>query len=408
MTIKSSDIKGYCHADFDQVREEFQRNFEEHGEIGASVAIQIDGETVVDLWAGTADQNSGRLWQVDTSAVIFSCGKGISSLCLHMLADRGQLDFEAPVAKYWPEFAANGKEKVTVAMVMAHQAGLPVWDEPLPDGAMLEWDLVTQRLAEQTPMWEPGTTHGYHALSHGYLVGEILRRIDGRTIGRFLAEEIAGPLKANAWIGLPEEEEGNVATAYFDEPSPTSPMFQKIMNEPDWFGCKLINNTGGDIDPAMINSRARHAVEIPAAGAIATARGLARIYSVLARDGSVDDIRLLKPTSIAPMATVRSASDVDLVLRVPTAFTLGYSKQMGHRGLGEGEHVIIGEHAFGHAGMGGSMGFADPQDRMSFAYVMNRHGSGVGLNNRGQNLVDAAYRSLGYSEAATGAWAKRI
>ena len=399
-------VHGFCQSRFHEVGEEFRRNFEERGEVGAAVAIHLNGEPVVDLWAGVADCEESRPWEEKTSVVVFSSTKGVAAICLHMLADRGLLDFDAPVARYWPEFAAAGKEGVTVAMVMSHQAGLPVWLEPLPDGAILDWDLATSRLAEQAPTWEPGTTHGYHALTLGYLVGEIVRRITGRTIGAFLMEEVTSPLEAEAWIGLPESHEPLVATTYLSDPNPGTPIFAKLMSEPEWFGWKLITNAGGDGAPEMVNSRARHAAEIPAAGGIATARGLARLYAPLSRDGSVDGVRLVGEGALDAMSRIRSASDVDTVLRVPTTFTLGFSNCWGDRRLGEGEHVILGRHAFGTPGMGGSIGFADREAGMSFGYVMNRHGPGVGLNGRGQGLVDAAYRSLGFSASATGAWTR--
>ncbi|QXQ07356.1 beta-lactamase family protein [Sphingosinicellaceae bacterium] len=406
MTSTTVTVHGVCDRRFAAVREEFERNFETRGEVGAAVAISLRGEPVVDLWAGTADRDSGRPWQKQTSVVVFSATKGMAATCLHMLADRGELDFDAPVASYWPEFAANGKAGVTVAMVMSHQAGLPVWHEPLPERAMLDWELVTGRLAEQAPQWEPGTTHGYHAMSLGFLEGEIFRRIAGRTIGSFLADEVAGPLGAEVWIGLPEAEEINVATTYLAETNPTSPIFSKLMAEPEWFGWKLITNTGGDGAAAMVNSRERHAAEIPAAGGIATARGLARLYAPLSADGSMDGIRLVAADAVPLMSKIRAASDIDTVLRVPTTFTLGFSKCWGDRRLGQGEHVILGEHAFGTPGLGGSIGFADPEAGMSFGYVMNQHGSGVGLNDRGQSLIDAAYRSIGYSSSASGPWTR--
>ena len=404
MNDQQDGVHGFCDAAFERVADEFRRNFAERGEVGAAVAVHLDGRPVVDLWAGVADTDEQRAWEEKTSVVVFSSTKGMAALCLHILADRGLLDLDAPVARYWPEFAANGKEGVTVAMVMSHQAGLPVWQDPLPDRAMLDWDLVTSRLADQAPMWEPGTTHGYHALTLGYLVGEIVRRVAGKTVGAFLADEVTGPLGAEAWIGLPERYEPNVATTYLSEPNPASPIFGKLMQEPDWFGWKLITNTGGDGAPEMINSRERHAAVIPAAGGIATARGLARLYAPLSGDGSVDGVRLVRENSIADMARIRSASDVDVVLRVPTTFTLGFSNCWGDRRLGAGEHVIIGQHAFGTPGLGGSIGFADPQAGMSFGYVMNQHGSGVGLNDRGQSLVDAAYQSLGFSSSGSGPW----
>lgn len=289
-------------------------------------------------------------------------------------------------------------------MVLSHQAGLPYWQGQLPKGALLDWQLAARRLAEEAPVWEPGTRHGYHAVTLGFLEGEIVRRITGRTIGQFLREELAEPLGADVWIGLPETEEPRVSTVYLGEADPNSSFFAKLMAEPDWDGWKMVNNSGEDISPESVNSRARHAAEIPAAGGIMSARGLARIYSALSLDGSIDGIRVVSADALPGMRTTRSASSCDLLLRLPTTFTLGFSKSWGRRQDGEGSYVIIGEQAFGTPGFGGNMGFADGQARLAFGYVMNSHGPGTGLNTRGQSLIDAAYRAVGFRTSAPGFW----
>lgn len=393
---------GFCAPEFGEVAKAFARNFSDHGELGAAVSVCMDGKPVVDLWAGTADRDSGRPWSEDTMAVVFSATKGMAATCMHMLADRGLLDFDAPVATYWPEFAANNKQSITVGMVLSHQAGVPVWQDELPPRALHDFDLLAERLAAEPPVWEPGTTHGYHPVTIGVVEGELVRRVTGRTIGTFLREEVALPLGADIWIGLPESEEHRVATLYLSERDPRSPMMRKAASDPTWIGWRFLNNVGGDRE--NVNLRERHAAEIPAAGGIVTARGLARMYAPLSRDGAVDDVRLLQPTSLYAMREIRSASDCDVLLRIPTTFTLGFSKSWGDRRLGSGQHVILGKNAFGTPGMGGSIGFADTDARMSFAYVMNQLGSGVGLNERGQGLIDAAYRSLGFASTATGFW----
>ena len=398
------DVQGFCDPPFQQVRDEFVRNFQERGEVGAAVAVHRHGRPVVDLWAGLADREAGTPWVEDTMAVVFSTTKGLAAMCLHLLADRGLLDFDAPVATYWPEFAAAGKADITVAMALSHQAGLPVWQEPLPEGALYDPDLPAQRLAAEAPLWEPGTAHGYHGLTIGWIEGELVKRVTGRTIGRLFREEVAEPLGADAWIGLPEGEHHRVATLYLAEPDPKSSFFRKIAEEPDWFGGKIASNDGGDIRLHTVNTPRRWSMEHPSAGGIASARGLARAYSPLSLDGSVDGVYLVKAAALPAMYTVRSASDCDVILRLPTTFTLGFSKTWGNRSLGEGLHVILGERAFGTPGMGGSLGFADPDAGLSFGYVMNRHGGGVGLSDRGQSLVDATYRSVGYGLAETGLW----
>jgi CubicO group peptidase (beta-lactamase class C family) len=397
-------IHGFCDDIFEKVREEFIANFQSRGEIGASLAIYLDGKLMVDLWDGIADTATGRPWEEDTMAVVFSATKGMAATCMHMLAERGLLDFGAPIATYWPEFAAHGKKEITVAMALSHQAGVPLYQADLPAGAFHDFDLLASRLAAEAPVWEPGTTHGYHAITIGVIEGELMRRITGRTIGTFLRDEVARPLGADIWIGLPESEEHRVATLYLGERDPRSPLQQKLASDPHWIGRKLASNSGDDLN--YVNARVRRAVEIPAAGGVASARGLARLYAPLSRDGAVDDVRLLQSSSLHAMREIRSASDCDQILRVPTTFTLGFSKSWGDRRLGTGQHVILGKDAFGTPGLGGSIGFADTEARMSFGYVMNRHGSGVGLNERGQGLIDAAYRSLGFTTSAPGFWVR--
>ena len=398
-----TEIHGHCAPAFAGVGEAFARNFAERGERGAAVAIRHRGELVVDLWSGAADA-AGRPWTEDTLAVVFSTTKGLAALCLHILADRGQIDFEAPVARYWPAFAANGKAGITVAMALSHQAGLPVWQAPLPDDALYNWELASRRLADEAPLWEPGTAHGYHGLTIGWIEGELVRRITGQTIGTFFRENVAEPLGADAWIGLPEAEHHRVAEMELPGADPTSDFFRKVTGEPDWYGAKLVTNDGGDI--AGVNTARRHAMEHPSAGGITHARALARIYAPLSLDGAIEGVRLVSVDRLAGMRVARSASDCDLILRLPTTFTLGFSKTWGARRLGPGNHVILGEHAFGTPGFGGSLGFADGDAGLAFGYVMNRMGGGVGLNDRGQSLVDAAYRAVGYQTSAPGVWVR--
>lgn len=402
--VKTNDVGGFCAAGFEQVREEFLRNFNERNELGAAVCIRVRGETVVDLWGGIADRATGRPWHEDTLAVVFSSTKGLAATCLHVLADRGLIAFDDPLSRYWPEFGANGKGAITVAMVVSHQAGLPVWQAPLPQGALRDWDRAAAQLASEAPLWEPGTAHGYHGITIGWLVGELVRRVTGQSIGTFFREQVAAPLEADAWIGLPETHHQRVSTLELPPPDPTSAFFRKIEQEPDWFGAKLINNDGGDI--SSVNTAGRWSMEHPSAGGIATARALAAIYSPLAMDGADSGFRLVSAPAVHGMRATRSASDCDLVLRLRTTFTLGFSKSWGDRRLGPGNHVVVGENAFGTPGWGGSIGFADPDAGMSFGYVMNRLGAGVGLNDRGQSLVDAAYRAVGFSGSAPGHWVR--
>ena len=219
------EIEGTCTPEFIRVREQFARNFAERGEVGASVCITVDGETVVDLWGGVADPTSGRPWTADTIGHIWSGTKGATALCAHILASRGLLDLNAPVAAYWPEFAKNGKDAILVRHLLAHQAGLPAVREPLPEGAFYDWALMTDALAREEPFWRPGTRSGYHALTFGYLVGEVVRRVSGRSLGTFFREEVAQPLGIEFWLGLPEEHEHRVApTIPAAPPGPGDPV----------------------------------------------------------------------------------------------------------------------------------------------------------------------------------------
>jgi CubicO group peptidase (beta-lactamase class C family) len=406
MNQSNSVVRGFCDARFALVREEFERNFAERGEVGGALAIHIDGVPLVDLWGGIANTATGEPWNRDTMVVVFSCTKGMAAVCMHVLIDRGLVEADAPVCRYWPEFAANGKDSLTVAMVMAHQAGLPFWQTSIPPDGLLDWSLATNALAQEPPIWEPGTCHGYHGMTLGYLEGEIVRRVTGKSIGAFLREEIAVPLSADVWIGLPAAEEARMAQVYLKASDSRSPMFRKMTEDAHWIGWQLVNNTGDYITAQNINSRRCHEAEAPAVGGIASARGLARLYAPLARDGSVDSVRVVRDQALPSMRTVRSASACDLLLRVPTTFTLGFSKSWGARSLGPGQHVIMGEHAFGTPGMGGSIGFADGEARMSFGYIMNKHGGGVGLNERGQSLIDAAYQALDFRSSTPGFWVR--
>jgi CubicO group peptidase (beta-lactamase class C family) len=397
--VTRSTVEGTCDARFVEVGEELQRNFAARGEVGAGVCVIVDDETVVDLWGGTVDPAGRHPWGPDTLTSVWSCTKGATALCAHILADRDELDLDAPVARYWPEFAKNGKADVPVAMLLNHEAGLPALRELLPDGAFGEWDLMVERLAAEEPFWPPGTRHGYHALTFGWLVGEVVRRVAGQTLGNFFAEQVARPLGLEFWIGLPEELEPRVAPVLPGVPNGAIPPFYEVaLTEPSSVqGLILLNNGGLMADP---NRRAVHAAEIGAAGGISNARGLAQLYRPLATGGAP---LLQRLESIARMAAVSSAG-LDAVMLARSRFSLGFFKSVGD--LGANGTCALGEDAFGHPGMGGSIGFADPACRLSFGYAMNLHGVGTMLNERGQALVDATYRALGYRTRAPGAWVR--
>jgi CubicO group peptidase (beta-lactamase class C family) len=396
-------IGGHCDPRFERAREEFERNFAERGELGASVCVTIDGEAVVDLWGGVADHVSGRLWDADTVQVICSSTKGATALCGNMLIDRGQLDPNQPVAHYWPEFAKSGKETILVAQVFNHQSGVFHWTPTLPDGGVCDWNLVVQAIEDTTPFWTPGTRQGYHAFSLGYLVGELVRRIDGRSIGTFFREEVAEPLGLDFWIGLPVEIEPRVATTVLFDFSTVSGRVKQMVEGAPLFA-HLFGNHGGWM--RGVDKPAFHAAELPAAGGITNGRSLAGMYAPLACGGSDGGVRLVSPVAVARMRTTQSACDVDAVLGVRTSYTMGFSKSWNNPAIESGSSVIIGEDAFGAPGMGGQMGFADPSLRLAFGYTANRHGFGTGLNARGQSLIDATYQVLGSPTCEPGFWVR--
>lgn len=402
-------IGGVCDPTFERVRREFERNLEQRGEVGASVCVTLDGETVVDLWGGTARLDTGAPWEKDTVSIVMSCTKGATALCAHVLASRGLLDLDAPVADYWPAFSQAGKQGITVKMLLNHQAGLPVVRQTLPKGAFYDWNLMVKALEEQEPFWEPGTRHGYHAANFGWLVGELVRRVSGKSLGTFFQDEVAKPLGLDFWIGLPEEVEPRVAPMIWPEPpgqdEPVAPIFA-AMADPNSIPALVLSNSGGYADPGEGDSRAAHAAEIGAAGGITNARGLAGLYAPLACGSSLKGVELVDADTLARMAAVSSATGQDATILWPMRFSLGYMKSIDNRRrpAGQQDSVILSEEAFGHAGYGGSLGFADPKARMSFGYSMNKMGPGGLLNERGQSLVDAVYLSLGYRSNASGSW----
>ncbi len=417
-SVNTGEVAGFYDPQFERVAHEFIKNFQERGEVGASVSITIEGERVVDLWGGSADPVSNKPWTEDTMTIVWSSTKGAVALCAHILVSRGLLDLEAPVARYWPDFAQAGKENIPVKMLLNHQAGLAAVSTPLPDGAFSEWNVMINALEQQQPLWEPGTMQGYHLFTFGWLVGEVVRRVSGKSLGTFFREEVVQKLDLDFWIGLPEElEERTCLVIPAPPPDPNGfipPFYLKAMTDPTSIQSIGLFNTGGYMMPGPdgvsgFNLRTSRAAEIGASGGVTNARGLAGMYAPLANGGSLNGVNLVNRETLARMAAVSSASSVNVVLLAPTRFTLGYAKSVDNRrvpGCGEEDSVILSEEAFGHPGSGGSIGFADPVVRMSFGYVMNKMGGGLGLNARGQSLVDATYLSLGYTSNASGAWIK--
>jgi len=403
------EINGQCDPKFERVREEFERNFKEREEVGASVCVTIEGENVVDLWGGTADTETGKTWEKDTVIVVFSSTKGATAFCAHILSYRGLLDINEPVVKYWSEFGKAGKEKITVKMLLNHQSGLAHVRKSLPHGAYFDWDLMVRAFEDQEPFWEPGTRHGYHFVSFGWLVGEVIRRISGKSVGAFFQEEIAEPLGLDFWIGLPEEIEPRVAKLIVRDLQKTAEIDSSFMkaafSNPDSIQGLCMMNNGGSFEIGL-DAREAHAAELPGSGGITNARGLAGMYAPLACGGGLKGIDFVDADTLARMSAVSSASSQDITLLIPLRIALGFWKSIDNRKQPSGyqDSMILSEKAFGHPGAGGSIGFADPEERMSFGYAMNNMGIELGLTPRGQSLVDAVYLSLGYRSNNSGFW----
>jgi CubicO group peptidase (beta-lactamase class C family) len=404
------DVQGYCDDRFASVADEFARNFAERGEVGASVSVTVGGETVVDLWGGHADPERSQPWEKDTIVNLQSCTKGVTALAAHLLASTGQLDFDEPVATYWPEFAAAGKEGVLVRHVLSHQVGLPALREPLKEGAFYDWDYMVERLAAEAPFWEPGTRHGYHAYTFGFLVGELIRRVSGRDFAEFVEAEIIRPLGLDLLIGVPESEFGRLATlipAPMPQPGePVSKFFLLAMTDPTSVPFLVLGNSGGYGMPGMANTLEARAAVIPATGGYSNARALAAMYRAIVHDRVIGSYPL-DAEDIVKMSAVQSAATEDVVLSGPGRWTLGFHKTgTSPRGTAVPITVQLSEEAFCHTGAGGSIGLADPGCDMSFAYVMNQQAASMGLHTTGQSLVDATYRTLGYHKAKYDTWVK--
>ena len=369
-------ILGHCDERFAGVRAALEGNFRDHGELGAAVAVTIGGEPVVDVWAGWADEARTRPWERDTLVAVFSVGKAMAALAVLLLAERGELDLDAPVAAYWPEFAARGKDRVTVRMLLSHRAGIPAIRRRLTDDVAYDWDQMASLLAAEEPWWPPGSAHGYHVNTFGFLAGELVRRLSGRSVGAFFRDEVARPLDADFHFGFGPEHDHRVAEYTFAGEAERRNLLigHAYLNPPGLAGI------------GTVNTRAWRAAEIPSANGHATAPAVARIYSALACGGAVDGVRVLRTETIDE-AVVEASSGPDLVLGRPSRFGLGFQLTQPERPLGPNPR------SFGHFGAGGSLGFADPDEELAFAYVLNRSGPRW-QNPRNRALLEAVYAGL--------------
>lgn len=371
------EVHGVCKPGFEAVQERFAANFAEGLERGASVSATLHGETVVDLWAGDADEH-GRPWVEDTIINVYSTTKTMTFICMLMLADRGLVDFNEPVATYWPEFAQNGKEGVLLRHVMCHNAGLSGFDPAITATDLYDWDRICTGLAAQAPWWEPGTGSGYHLVTQGFLLGEVLRRVTGTSIGTFFRDEVAGPLGADFHIGLPASEDARVADLVppdFEAMLAGLPADETSIATRSTLSCML--------DATEPRTRAWRGAEIPAAGGTGNARSVARVHSALACGGAVDGVRLMSPESVEQVL-VEQSSGTDKVLGVPMRFGMGFGL------MSELIPLSSNPRSFFWGGWGGSIAVIDLDAEMSVAYVMNKMGGGMAGDLRGGLVAFAA------------------
>jgi len=373
----------------ERLRPVFRENFEKIGELGAAVSVWHNGKPVVDLFGGFCDARHERPWESDTLVLIWSATKGIASACvLHVLQEHG-IEIGRRVAEFWPEFAQAGKEKITLAQLLSHQAGLCALDARVD---VLDYGAVIKALEVQTPLWPPGTAHGYHARTFGFLLDELVRRIARKTLSQYWREVFARPLNLDLWIGLPEEENARVATVYAAKSGtpPEPKKFYSDLTTPGTLARKTFTSPYGLNSVSGMNTPAIRAQPIVSFGGIGSASALAKFYSMLANGGKLAEQTFFSQETIAWMTTTLS-DGMDRVFQIPTAFSSGFMKDPRNavrRMFGTSPN------AFGHPGAGGANAFADPENRIAFAYVMNQMEQSLLPNEKSLRLVDAIYRAF--------------
>jgi len=385
-------IKGICHEDFQEVAETFAKNFDTYNEIGSSICVVVDGETTVDLWAGYKNEEKTDEWDKNTLSVAFSSTKAALALCSHLLIDRGELNTKEKVSKYWPEYGKKGKEDTTVGMILNHSAGLPALRTEVEEGGFLDWDYMVELLENEEPFWKPGEKVGYHMITTGWLIGELIKRISGKSLGQFFNDEISKPYNLDYWIGLPESEDKRVAKITPFKPSPSdkpSGFAEAFRTDPTSIQRLSLTNTGG----YDYNAKETYRSELGSVGGITNARSLAGMFTPLAQNNE----KLLSKSYVKRLSKSKVKPGIDNMLLFPTNFSEGFMLRMDNRKSfeGEGGSFMIGPNAFGHVGFGGSSAtFADPENKMSFGYLVNRLGGEYLINERGQSLINASYSSI--------------
>ena len=390
---ETARVHGRCEPAFEPLRRALADTVDAGREVGAALAVYAGKQQVVDLWAGHADAARTRPWDEDTIVNLYSVGKAVTALCALRLVERGALDLDSPVSRYWPEFAQAGKERLPLRYLLTHQAGLPAVFRELPSGAELQWEVMTDALAAQEPWWKPGEGHGYHVNTYGFLIGEVVRRVTGKSLGTYLRDEIAGPAGVDFFIGFGPELDARCADVIPALPGPDTDQRRALLEGdlaaftgPARMRVGAYRNPPNLSGQGIINTRAWRAAEVPSTNGHGNARAVARLYSALATDGELDGAHILSPETVE-MAIAEQVYGEDLVLERPTRFGLGFQLAMRERPLGPNPR------AFGHFGAGGSLGFADPDAHLAFAYAMNQGREGW-QHKHVRDLIDRVYEAL--------------
>jgi CubicO group peptidase (beta-lactamase class C family) len=386
--VSAVDVHGEIAPGFEAVGEAFAANFAERGDVGAAYCVYRDGRAVVDIWAGLAEQEPARPWKRDTIVIVYSCTKGVTAVAANQLIERGLLDPDAPIAEYWPEFAAADKDEIPVRWALAHRAGVAAIDGDLTLDDVAAWDPVIDAIAAQAPNWEPGTQHGYHARTYGWIVGELIRRVTGLMPGEYVQQSIATPLGLDLYLGVPESEDARVARIYpavWSDPE-IARLAEQVLSDPSTLLGRVMGGPSNLFRyDDMWNTRLMRSVQMPSSNGHSDARSLARMYAACI--GEVDGVRLLSDSTVAAATEVQS-SGKDCVIGQPLTFGLGFA-------LPPTLGPSAGPAAFGHSGAGGSIAFCDPDRGVAFAYVMNQMQLSMAeIDARGESLIAATYASL--------------
>jgi len=378
--MPTTEVQGTVEPGWEIVRDTFVKNFADHDEIGAAITVYKDAKKVVDIWGGHADVAKTKPWEENTLVNVWSTTKGIAAAVIARLVDQGKLSYNEPVATYWPEFAAAGKENVTVAQAISHQGGICGFKDMLQVTDFYDQPKMAAMLAAEAPHWEPGTRSGYHAITVGFIANELVRRVTDETLGSYFQKEIAGPLGADFYIGMPESEEGRVAELKAPPEAPAGGPagytdIQKL----------ALVNTPASVPDA--NTRAWRSAEIPSAGGQGTARGVARVYAALANGGTIDGVNVVGKEALAQAISPQITND-DLVLKMPATWGCGFA--INAAGIMYGPVKTT----YGHSGWGGSFGCADPENNLAIGYVMNRMDGNLAGDPRTMNLIDTIYKII--------------